>query len=98
MPIPDISLESAEHRLKEEDKQFTPQLYEEDAAVRPEDWASLHDNFFDECLLADFIVEGVVDPPPKGVVEYRVTKTSLSTLSETFQNQSREDVCGSNCT
>ena len=59
-------------------------FYEKDAVVRLEARTILHNILFDEWLLADLIEEGVVDPPPKSVVGYRVAKISPSALLETF--------------
>ena len=93
--MPDISLDSGS-RLKGEDKQLFLCFMRKMLQWRPEDRANLL--LFDEWLLADVIEEAVLDPSPKSVVECRVAKTSLSTLSYMFQNQACEDACRSNST
>lgn len=64
-PIPDISLESAEHRLQGEEKALFLAFMRKMLQWKPEDRCSCQDVFWDERLLADLIEKGVIEPPTK---------------------------------
>lgn len=60
VPIPDISLETAECRLEGEEKKLFLTFMRKMLQWRPEDRGNCNEVFFDEWLLADLIEAGVV--------------------------------------
>lgn len=65
VPIPNISLESEEHRLDGEEKELFLSFMRKMLQWRPEDRSSCRDIFFDEWLLGDLIEAGVIERPPR---------------------------------
>ncbi|KAF2150845.1 protein kinase [Myriangium duriaei CBS 260.36] len=63
VPIPDISLESLEHRLEGQEKDHFLQFMRKMLQWNPERRGTCHDIFWDEWLLADLIASGKLQPP-----------------------------------